>query len=153
MNDAVHILFALALTAVLLGATERTPYFVAVVGVSFPMSDHFLLTPLVNLGYLHGPIWTHRSITHSLLAGIIFVTIAWYIGHAAAGAIGYGAHLLPDVVLGGAKLFLPVDATVYGGMWLPWLPTNTVVGLLSGLVLLCVILVNLDLWGDRGISE
>lgn len=138
MNDAVHILLAVALVALLLRSKKVDRYLVATAGVSFPMADHFLITPLIELGYLSGPIWVHRSITHSLVAGIIFVGILYLFGFWKSSLIGYSAHLVPDFFMGGVKLFLPFSAAVYGFHFPSFL--NAVVGLFSGAVILGAII-------------
>jgi len=138
VNNAVQILLALALVAAVLRPRERAPYLVAVAAAAFPVLDGLLLTPLVEAGHLAGPLWTHRSVTHSLVAGVAVVAVAAAVGHWKAGALGYAAHLVPDFLFGGVKLFLPFDATVYGVQGLPVWPADVAVGVASVAVLLAL---------------
>lgn len=134
MNDAVHILLAIALTYLLLRTEKIQEYLVSVLGVSFPMIDHFLITPLITLGFLGGPIWLHRSITHSLLAGALVVAAGYVIGYWKPAMIGYSSHLVPDFFCGGVKLFLPFNTNVYGFNISSFF-TSAIVGFASGLIL------------------
>lgn len=139
MNDAIHILLAIALVGIFIKPIDHIPYLVAVVGAAIPMTDRFFFNSLIEIGYL-GSFWAHRSITHSLFAAIVFVAIAWYIGYPKAGVLGYGSHIIPDIFLGGIMLFFPITTTIYGGDWLPRFLTNAVVGLISVIVIIWMIL-------------
>jgi len=66
---------------------------VASICVSIPIIDNYLFTPLVELGHLSGPVWTHRSITHLLLAGALVVALFYYVGFWKSALISYSAHL------------------------------------------------------------
>jgi len=135
MENAVHILFALALVILILRTPKLKPYLVALICVSIPITDNYLFTPLVKLEYLDGPIWTHRSITHSLLAGALLMAIFYYIRFWKSALIGYTAHLVPDFFTGGIKLFLPFNTVNYGFNFSWWL-TSAILGLFSGIVIL-----------------
>ncbi|PTD94205.1 hypothetical protein C9439_03920 [archaeon SCG-AAA382B04] len=140
MNDVIHILLAVALIALFLRTEELNQYLVGVMGVSFPIIDHFFITPLIELGYIGGPLWIHRSITHSFLAGAIFVAIFYYLGYEKPALIGYSAHLVPDYFMGGVKPFLPFNPTTYG-FQLPKYIT-ALVALFSGTIILWAFLSN-----------
>lgn len=61
--------------------------------------------------------------------------MAWWFGYGRAGALGYGAAIIPDMFYGGVKLFLPVSPVVVGvdigTLWL-----TSVVAFLSGVGIL-----------------
>lgn len=139
MMEGVHILLALALVILFIKDPDHISYLIAALGAAIPMTDRFLFNSLIEIGFL-GPMWEHRSVTHSLFSAIIFVMIAWYLGYPKEGAIGYGAHLIPDMFLGGVMLFFPISLSVYGDNWLPTFLTNAVVALLSGIVIIWHIL-------------
>lgn len=143
MENAIHLLLAVALVACLERPTAPTPYLVAVAAVSVPMVDAYTFTPLVERGVLAGPVWVHRSVSHSLLVGVLVVVAAATVGCWRAGALGYLAHLVPDAVLGGVRPLLPFDATVVGVYVDAWpshyLAMEGAVALGSGLVVLAEI--------------
>jgi inner membrane protein len=128
MNDSIHILLAVMLVYIF--KRRRVPDFlVGVVSVSSPMSDHYLITPLISLGFLPAsPLWVHRSITHSLLAGVVIVAVFWRLGYALPSFLGYSAHIVPDFFFGGVKLLLPFDSTIYGFNWSPSI-VESIIGL------------------------
>jgi inner membrane protein len=135
MENAVHILFSVALVMLILRTPKLKPYLVALICVSIPITDNYLFTPLVKLGYLSGPVWTHRSITHSLLVGTLLVAIFYYTGFWKSALIGYAAHIVPDFFTGGVKLLLPLSPTNYG-LNLNWWLTSAILGLFSAIVIL-----------------
>lgn len=132
--DGVHVLFAIALVVVLLRTRRAEPYLIAVLAAGGPDLDRYLFAPFIYRGYLAGPLWTHRGITHSLFLMAVFVAVAYAVGHWRAGVIGYGSHLVADYATGGIRLFAPLDASLYG-LYLDWMLGNLVVGAFSVVVI------------------
>ena len=148
--DAVHLLLGLALVALLYRTRSVGPYLVATVGAAFPDIDIFLFHLL--LPGLHGPLWAHRGITHSIFAAAAFTALATTVGHPGAAAIGYFSHLAMDSVSGGVRLLAPVDAELYG-ISLGWYVTNGIVGAFALTVILsAIVALNYDA-GPSGAFE
>lgn len=133
--DGVHVLFGIALVMVLLRTRRVEPYLIVVLAASLPDLDRYLFVPFLYRGYLVGPLWTHRGITHSLVCMALFVAVAYAVGHWRAGAVGYGSHLAADYATGGIRLFAPFDDALYG-LYLDWMLGNIVVGSFSAIVML-----------------
>lgn len=132
--DGIHILLAVALFA-LVSRTDRVDaYLVVIVAAGVPDLDRYLFTPFIYSGYLTGPIWTHRGITHSLFALLLFVGAAHLIGHWRAAAVGYGSHLIADFITGGIRLFSPFTITPHG-LYYDWMLGNVVAGTFAALVI------------------
>lgn len=132
--DGIHILLAVALFA-LVSRTDRVEaYLVVVIAAGLPDLDRYLFTPFIYSGYISGPIWTHRGITHSLFALLLFVSVAHLIGHWRAAVIGYGSHLVADYVTGGIRLFSPFTIRQHG-LYFDWMLGNIVVGTFAALVI------------------
>ena len=133
--DGVHVLLGPALVLVLLRTERVEPYLVAMLFAGLPDIDRYLFSPLIAGGYLTGPLWAHRGITHSLLVMALFVGVAYLMGETRAGAIGYGSHLATDFLTGSIRLFAPFDVVAYG-LGYDWLLGSTVAGAFSGVVLI-----------------
>lgn len=133
--DGVHVLLGPALVMVLLRTERVESYLVALLLAGVPDLDRYLLGPLVAGGYLTGPLWAHRGITHSLFVLVLFVGLASLVGESRAGAIGYGSHLAADFLTGRVMLFAPFDVGTYG-LGLDWLLGSAVAGAFSGVVLI-----------------
>lgn len=132
--DGIHILLAVALFA-LVSSTDRVEaYLVVIVAAGLPDLDRYLFTPFLYGGYLSGPIWTHRGITHSLFALLLFVGAAHLIGHWRAAAVGYGSHLIADFLTGGIRLFSPFTVSPHG-LYYDWMLGNVVAGAFATLVI------------------
>lgn len=132
--DGIHILLAVALFA-LVSRTDRVEaYLVVVVAAGLPDLDRYLFTPFIYSGYISGPIWTHRGITHSLFALLLFVGASHLIGHWRAGAVGYGSHLIADFLTGSIRLFSPVTIRQHG-LYFDWMLGNVVAGTFAALVI------------------
>jgi inner membrane protein len=125
--DGVHILLAVALVIVLLRTERVEPYLVAILAAGVPDLDKYLFTPLIYSGYLSGPIWTHRGITHSLFAFALFVGAAHLVGQGRAAAVGYGSHLAADFATGAIRLFAPFTVRLHG-LYYDWVFGNVVAG-------------------------
>lgn len=63
------------------------------------------------------------------------VALFYYVGFWKSALISYSAHLVPDFLTGGVKLFLPFSAATYGFNF-SWWGVGAVCGLFSGLVIL-----------------
>lgn len=125
--DGVHILLAVALVLAVLRTDRAEPYLVAILAAGLPDLDRYLFTPFIYSGYLSGPIWTHRGITHSLLAFALVVGAAHLVGHWRAAALGYGSHLIADFMTGGVRLFAPFTVGIHG-LYYDWMLGNLVAG-------------------------
>lgn len=125
--DGVHILVGVALLALLSRTDRVSAYLVVALAAGFPDLDRYLFSPLLYAGYLSGPLWTHRGITHSLAALLLVVVVAWTIGYHRAAAIGYGSHLVADFVTGGIRLLAPLSVQPYG-LYYDWMLGNVVAG-------------------------
>lgn len=112
--DGAHILLGMALILLVFRARRPEPYFVAVLAASIPDVDKFVFTPLLELGYLEGPIWVHRGVTHSLPFAVVLVGVLSFVGPWRAAAIGVASHICLDVLTGGVRLLAPFDAGLYG---------------------------------------
>lgn len=133
--DGVHILLAVALVIVVLRTDRAEPYLIAILAAGIPDLDRYLFTPLLYSGYLTGPVWTHRGITHSLVAFLLFVAIARSVGHWRAAALGYGSHLVADYFTGSIRLFAPFSPRPYG-LYYDWMLGNVVAGSFAVVVVL-----------------
>lgn len=131
----VHILLALALVSFLVRARRPEPYLVAALAAVVPDIDTFVFRPLVEFGYVSSVVWSHRGLTHSLFAGIVVVGLLSYFGPWRAAAIGFGSHLLMDLLSGGVQLFAPVDDALYGASF-DWLLLNMLTSILAVTVIL-----------------
>lgn len=138
--DGIHVLLGPALVMVLFRTDRAEPYLVAMLFAGVPDLDRYLFSPLIAGGYLAGPLWAHRGITHSLLAMALFVGLAYLVSETRAGAIGYGSHLATDFLTGNIRLLAPYDVTAYG-LGYDWLLGSTVAGAFSGVVLICGLVV------------
>ena len=132
--DGVHILLAVALFALVARSDRVEGYLVVVIAAGVPDLDRFMFTPFIYQGYISGPIWTHRGITHSLLALLLFVGAASYLGLWRAAAVGYGSHLAADLLTGGIRLFSPLTIRYYG-LYYDWMVGNVVAGTFAALVI------------------
>ncbi|QRV14506.1 metal-dependent hydrolase [Haloterrigena salifodinae] len=119
----VHILLGLALVPLVTRSERSEPYLVAALAAAVPDVDTFVFRPLIELGYVSSIVWTHRGLTHSLLAGVVIVGLLSAFGPWRAAAIGFGSHVGFDMLSGGVRLFAPVDQTAYG-VSLDWLLLN-----------------------------
>ncbi|USZ69387.1 metal-dependent hydrolase [Halorussus salilacus] len=131
--DGIHILLGVAMVMVLLRTDRVEPYLVAMLCGALPDLDRYVFVPFVYRGYLSGTMWTHRGITHSLVALGVVVVLAASIGQWRAAAIAYGSHLLADIVTGSVRLFAPFDLTPYG-LHYDWMTGTLVAGVVSSLV-------------------
>lgn len=131
----VHILLALALVLLVVRSERAEPYLVAALAATVPDADTFVFRPLIELGYVSSVVWTHRGLTHSLLAGFVVVTLLSAFGPWRPAAIGFGSHLVFDMLSGGIRLFAPVDRTLYG-ISLDWLLLNALTSAFAIVVLL-----------------
>lgn len=135
----VHILLSLALVLLVVRSERPEPYLVAALAATVPDADTFVFRPLIELGYVSSVAWTHRGLTHSLLAGFVVVALLSAFGPWRAAAIGFGSHVVFDMLSGGVRLFAPVEQTLYG-VSLDWLLLNmfasavAVAVILSGLL-------------------
>lgn len=131
--DGVHILLAIALVMVLLRTDRLEPYLVAILAAGLPDLDRYLFTPFLYTGYLSGPMWTHRGITHSLLAFGLFTGVAYAVGYWRPAAIAYGSHLIADFLTGGIRLFVPLTPRLYG-LYYDWMLGNVIAGSFAAVV-------------------
>jgi inner membrane protein len=132
--DGIHILLAIALFA-LVSRTDRVEaYLVVVIMAGLPDLDRYLFTPFIYSGYISGPIWTHRGITHSIFALLLFVSVAHLIGHWRAAVVGYGSHLAADFMTGGIRLFSPLTIRQHG-LYYDWMLGNVIAGTFAALVI------------------
>lgn len=135
LEEALHRLLAIALVEVVIRNELVTPYLVAIVAVSIPTIDDFSRRYLLTKGSIGGPLWTHRSVTHSILVGQLIVGIAAHFDQGVAAALGFAAAVVPDICYGGVKRFLPFSAVVVGVDWgNGW--SSGIVGLGSGVTIL-----------------
>ncbi|ELY67582.1 metal-dependent hydrolase [Natrinema versiforme] len=119
----VHILIGLALAVVVCRSERAEPYLVAALAAAGPDIDTFVFRPLIQLGYVSGPLWSHRGLTHSLVGGVVVIVLLSSVGPWRVAAIGFGSHVGFDMLTGGARLFVPVDPTLYGTS-VDWLLLN-----------------------------
>lgn len=133
--DGIHILLAVSLIVVLLRTDRVEAYLLGILAAGLPDLDRYLLSPLVYGGYLSGPIWTHRGITHSLFAMVLVVGMARLAGLMWPAAIGYGSHLIADFATGSIRLFAPFSVRPYG-LYLDWGLGNVVAGAVATLIIL-----------------
>lgn len=145
--DGVHVLLGVSLVVAVLRTRRAEPYLVAILAASVPDLDKYLFTPFVYAGYLSGPLWTHRGITHSLLALLLFVGAAYRVGHWRAAVLGYGSHLVADYLTGGIRLFAPFTVRLYG-LYYDWMLGNVVAGSFAVVVTLVGLAAMLRLDGD-----
>lgn len=131
----VHILLGLALVTLVSRSERVEPYLVAALAAAVPDVDTFVFRPLVEFGYVGGVLWSHRALTHSLLAGIVVVALFAFVGPWWAAAIGFGSHIAMDLLSGGVRLFVPVDNALYG-VSVDWLLLNMVTSLFAVTVIL-----------------
>lgn len=131
--DGIHILVAIALVMVLLRTDRAEPYLVGVLAAALPDLDRYLFTPLVYEGYLSGPMWTHRGITHSLFAFAVLTGLGYAIGYWRPAAIGHGSHLLADFWTGGIRVFAPFDLRIHG-LYYDWMLGNVILGSFASIV-------------------
>ena len=131
----VHILIGLALVLLIVPSERPEPYLVAALAAAVPDIDTFVFRPLVELGYVSSIVWTHRGLTHSLLAGLVGVALLSAVGPWRAAAIGFGSHVAFDMLSGGVRLFAPVDQTLYG-ITLDWLLLNMLTSAVAVVVIL-----------------
>jgi inner membrane protein len=121
--DGAHLLLSLALVLVLFRARRAEPYLVAVLAAAIPDSDKFVFDPLVRMGFVDGVVWTHRGLTHSLLFGVLLISVLSLIGPWRAAAVGFVSHVTFDFLTGGVRLFAPFDTGLYG-LEFDWLLVN-----------------------------
>ncbi|MDF9744239.1 metal-dependent hydrolase [Natrinema salsiterrestre] len=133
--DGVHILFSLALVLLLFRSNRPEPYLVTALAAAFPDIDIVLFPLLADFGYEAGVLWSHRALTHSLLAGVVVVGLLSVFGPWRAAAVGFGSHILMDLLSGGVRLFAPLDATLYG-LSIDWLLLNMLTSVFAVTVLL-----------------
>lgn len=150
--DSIHILFGMALVAVIMRTRRPEPYIVAALAAALPDIDIFLLEPLLHHDIVSSIFWAHRGLTHSIVALAVFVLAAWLVGQWRPAAIGYGSHLVADAVTGGAMLFAPFSAQQYGFQF-DWMIGNVAVGLASILLLVGWVFVLLGERPDSPIPE
>lgn len=131
----VHILLGLALILLVFRSGRVEPYLVGALAAAAPDIDTFVFHPLVEFGYVTGVAWSHRALTHSLLAGIIVVALLSAFGPWRAAAIGFGSHVVMDLLSGGVRLLVPADETLYG-LSVDWLVLNMVTSIFAVAVLL-----------------
>ncbi|WP_222918207.1 metal-dependent hydrolase [Natrinema sp. SYSU A 869] len=133
--DGVHILLSLTLVLLLFRAERPEPYLVSALAAAFPDIDIVIFPLLADLGYGEGILWSHRALTHSLLAGVVVVGLLAYFGPWRAAAVGFGSHLAMDLLSGGVRLFAPIDDTLYGASF-DWLFLNTLTAAVAITVIL-----------------
>lgn len=133
--DGVHILVGLALVLVIFRAERPEPYLMAALAATFPDIDMILFHPLLRLGYVHGPIWMHRGLTHSLLFGAVLIPVLSLFGPWRPAAVGFLSHVFLDSLSGGVRLFAPVDTGLYG-LSVSWLELNAATAAVSVTVIL-----------------
>lgn len=132
--DGIHILLGVALVAVLVRPDHVEAYLVVILAAGLPDLDRYLFAPLVYNGYLSGPIWTHRGITHSLAVMILVVWVAHAVGMWRPAAVGYGSHLVADFLTGGIRLLAPFSDQLYG-LYYDWMLGNVIAGTFAALVI------------------
>ncbi|SFF78798.1 inner membrane protein [Halopelagius inordinatus] len=133
--DGVHVLVALALVLSIFRSERPEAYLVAALAAAFPDIDSYIFPTLVDLGVVHGAVWTHRGMTHSLFVGVVVVLALSYFGPWRAAAVGFLSHVTLDFVTGGVLLVAPVTAVRYG-VSAGWLLLNMVASVVSVAVLL-----------------
>ncbi|QCS41913.1 metal-dependent hydrolase [Natrinema versiforme] len=131
----VHILIGLALVLLVSRSGRAEPYLVVALAAMAPDIDTFVFRPLVEFGYVSGPLWSHRGLTHSLLGGVVVVALLAYFGPWRAAAIGFGSHVGFDMLTGGVRLFAPVDPTLYGTS-VDWLLLNMLASVVAVIIIL-----------------
>ncbi|MBZ6494108.1 metal-dependent hydrolase [Natrinema longum] len=131
----VHVLLGMALVTVIGRSRRAEPYLVAALAAALPDIDTFVFRPLVEFGHVGGVLWSHRALTHSLLAGILVIALCSAVGPWWAAAIGFGSHVATDLLSGGVRLLAPVDTTVYG-LSIDWLLLNALTSILAVTVIL-----------------
>lgn len=154
VDDGIHILLGVALVALLIRPDRVEPYLVVVLAASLPDLDRYLFAPFVYTGYLSGPLWTHRGITHSVVALVLVVGTAYAVGLEAPAALGYGSHLAADFLTGGVRLLASLSTAQYG-LYYDWVIGNVVAGTVAGLVIVAELAVRLrrdDETRDAGID-
>ncbi|WP_226479995.1 metal-dependent hydrolase [Natrinema amylolyticum] len=133
--DGVHILLSLALVLLLFRAERPEPYLVAALAAAFPDIDIVIFPLLADIGYGESLLWSHRALTHSLLVGVVVVGLLSYFGPWRAAAVGFGSHIVMDLLSGGVRLLAPVDDTLYGASF-DWLLLNTLTAAVAVTVIL-----------------
>lgn len=147
--DGIHILLGVALITLFMRTDRVEVYLIGILAAGFPDLDKYLFSPLVYGGYLSGPIWTHRGITHSLVALLLFVGAARLVGLWRPAAIGYGSHLMADICTGAVRLFAPFSIEQYG-LYYDWGLGNVVAGTFATVVIFAELAVRLE---DDGAGE
>jgi inner membrane protein len=132
--DGAHILLSMALVLLILQERQPEPYFIAVLAGSIPDADKFVFSPLIELGYIDGVIWFHRGVTHSLLFGVLLISVLSIFGPWRAAVIGVFSHLCLDFLTGGIRLLIPLDNGLYG-LELGWLLMNVLAMVVSVTIL------------------
>lgn len=150
--DGVHILLGVALVSLLLRTDRVEPYLVVILAAGLPDLDRYLFTPFLYSGYLSGAIWTHRGITHSLAAFLLFVGAARLIGHWRPAVLGYGSHLVADFLTGGIRLFAPLSIRPHG-LYYDWMLGNLVAGGFAVVVVLADLAVRLHDGDERAAAS
>jgi inner membrane protein len=136
--DGVHILLSLALVLIVFRSKRPEPYLVTTLAAAVPDIDIVVFPLLTDLGYVDGILWSHRGLTHSLLAGVVVIALLSAFGPWRAAAIGFGSHVFFDFMTGGVRLFAPFDHALYGFSF-DWVLLN----LLTSAFAVAVILVGL----------
>ncbi|MFW5919696.1 MAG: metal-dependent hydrolase [archaeon] len=131
--DGIHVMLAIALVMVLLRTDRVEPYLIAILTAGLPDLDRFLFTPFIYQGYLSGPMWSHRGVTHSLLAFALLTGIGYAIGYWRPAAIGHGSHLITDYLTGGIRLFAPVSPRLHG-LYYDWTMGSVIAGGFASIV-------------------
>ncbi|MFA9504181.1 metal-dependent hydrolase [Natrinema sp. H-ect1] len=131
----VHILCGLAVVMLVTRSRRGAPYLVAALATAAPDADTFLFRPLVELGAVHGALWSHRALTHSLLGGLVLIGVLSAVGPWRAAVLGVSSHIALDLVSGGVRLLAPIDDTVYGTS-VDWLLLNAAVSAVAVTVVL-----------------
>jgi inner membrane protein len=148
--DGIHVMLGVALAVLLLRTDRVEPYLIAMLTAGIPDMDWYLFTHLPHSRYLSGPMWAHRGITHSLVALVLFVGLAYGVGYWRPAAIGYGSHLVADLLTGGIQLLAPVSTDLYG-LYYDWTLGSMVAGGFAVVVLLSRI--GVAAYGERPRTE
>lgn len=154
--DGIHILLGVALVALLARTDRVEAYLVVILAAGLPDLDRYLFSPLVYGGYLSGPIWTHRGITHSLAVLCLVIGVGHLLGYWRPAAIGYGSHLIADFLTGSIRLGAPFTTRPYG-LHYDWMLGNIVLGAFATLVVVAELAVRVrdgqESAGIRGWSD
>jgi len=125
--DGVHIVLGVAVVVAAMRPRDPEPYVVAVLATAIPDLDKFVLPPLLYSGVVSGPAWTHRGVTHSLFAIVLFVALAALVGQWRPALLAFGSHVVADAATGGVRFFAPVSIRTYGFHY-DWIWSNLVAG-------------------------